>query len=717
MSADTSARSRGGELLLTVLVGAVAVLAQLPLYDRWLAFLDEGYILAIADEINHGRIPYRDVTIDAPFPGAFYLLAGWFRVAGTSVRSSRVLALATFALMVVAVFRIARELLPRAWAFGVVGVFLAYRMWAFPHWHIFNYSPVAATLLLCATAAVLAYLRTERRWVLFAGGVAAGLGLLAKQDYGVAVSACLGAALLVTRGRRAPASLVVLVAGAVVAVVPMLAYLASEGALADLVQDTLLLPLSGAVGYSFTRLPAVFPLFRQDPALRAAIGNYLPSVLATLRWPAIYDSWLWRETAVWDVALKVVFYSPFVVFLAALASTLWPRRRGARSPVDAQRLVLLAVAGGFLLAFNRPRDWVHLMMVFPPVILLAATMTERALRRAPRAVARAVQATLVLGVVVLLAEASSLALDLRRAYAVPLDNPRCGVLADPVTAALVTDVVGYMTRESAPGETLPVYPIQPMLGFLAARPAAAGYYFIFPVQDPRRDERIIAALEGGRVAHVVYGLSHYVQLGSFQQTAPRLFDYLARHYVISAVFSPERFGPLMCALTRREAPATSTDPPGEWAPADVFAPALWPFTPVVAQRVGTADAPASGRVALDVPATPVSLEFHFGINPDRWLGLSDGPFTFRIADATGDAPAPLFEATLDPARNVADRRWVDASVDLSPFRGRHVNLAFAITAPGIPLRPLEMAGWAEPRLVARPDEVLPDRVSEFTPAP
>ena len=102
--------------------------------------------------------------------------------------------------------------------------------------------------------------------------------------------------------------------------------------------------------------------------------------------------------------------------------------------MDAQRLVLLAVAGGFLLAFNRPRDWVHLMMVFPPVILLAATMTERALRRAPRAVARAVQATLVLGVVVLLAEASSLALDLRRAYAVrwttrgagcwPIPSPR-----------------------------------------------------------------------------------------------------------------------------------------------------------------------------------------------------------------------------------------------------------------------------------------------------
>src|SRR5262249_26542861 len=143
-----------------------------------------------------GRVPYRDVTIDAPFPGAFYLLAGWFRMAGTSVRSSRVLAVLVFALLVVAVFRVARELLPRAWSLGVVGVLLAYRMWAFPHWHIFNYSPLAATLLLLATACVLAFLRTGRTPLVVAAGLLAGAAVLSKQDYGLAVTAALALVLL-----------------------------------------------------------------------------------------------------------------------------------------------------------------------------------------------------------------------------------------------------------------------------------------------------------------------------------------------------------------------------------------------------------------------------------------------------------------------------------------------------------------------------------------
>ena len=60
---------------LMIAVAVVAILFQLTIFNRWLALLDEGYILEIADEINRGKVLYRDVYVDAPFPGAFYLLA------------------------------------------------------------------------------------------------------------------------------------------------------------------------------------------------------------------------------------------------------------------------------------------------------------------------------------------------------------------------------------------------------------------------------------------------------------------------------------------------------------------------------------------------------------------------------------------------------------------------------------------------------------------
>src|SRR5713101_1371065 len=104
---------RSGEALLTLGVGLAALAVQLPIYDRWLSLLDEGYILALADEVNRGKLLYRDVYVDAPLPGAFYLVAAWFRVAGTSIWSSRLLAVALFALLAMLLFRVGRAVLPR----------------------------------------------------------------------------------------------------------------------------------------------------------------------------------------------------------------------------------------------------------------------------------------------------------------------------------------------------------------------------------------------------------------------------------------------------------------------------------------------------------------------------------------------------------------------------------------------------------------------------
>jgi len=120
-------RARGERLLLVaVALGAVAI--QLPIFAHWLSLLDEGYLLAIADDVNRGKVLYRDVYVDAPFPGAFHILAAWFRIAGTSVFASRLLMLAAFTIFAVLVYAIGRRVLSRGWSLALVVLLFCYRI-------------------------------------------------------------------------------------------------------------------------------------------------------------------------------------------------------------------------------------------------------------------------------------------------------------------------------------------------------------------------------------------------------------------------------------------------------------------------------------------------------------------------------------------------------------------------------------------------------------
>lgn len=722
-------------LWLTIAVALAAVAVQLPIFDRWFALLDEGYILEIADDINRGKVLYRDVNVDAPFPGAFYLLAWWFRLAGTSVLSSRVLAVAGFAAFAVAAFRVSRALLPRAWSLGVLAVLLCYRIWAFPHWHIYSYSLVSATLLAVAVALAFAWLEAGERaapgarprrdlLLLLAAGLAAGAAIMSKQDYGVAVGGLLSLALvavaLLRDPRRPPwsqalAPAATFVAGGALVVLPALGWFAWQGALDELVQQAFLVPLSGALEFSYTRLPALSPFFAQDPALRAEIGSYFPSILATLWWGSIGTGYLYRQTAVWDVALKLVYYAPLVA--TGVASVLWigglALQRGRASEAtrreDARRLLLLAWALGFLVAFNRPRDWVHLMMVYPPSVVVGAVLLERAVRRLPRPAALALDTAVALPVVLLCGVSVALALDLRRSIDYQLATPRGGVRSDPRNGPIIDDLLSWVDAEVPPGEPLPSYPVQPMLTFLAGREAAGGFHVIWPVQDPSRDDKIVADLERRRPTAIVYSLSQYAHLGSFEKNAGTLFDYLVANYEIARVFSREAHGPLVTVLRRREEPTAGTRLL-DLLPADgALSATRWPFAEVMTHRVGESTASAPAFVQVTVPPGGATLETAYGVNPNRWLGLKSGPFRFAVVALTGPSAAGrgerhlLVEEHLDPAREVGDRRWVPASVDLDRFAGQRLLLAFLIDTPVLKDAPGDLAGWADPRLVASED--------------
>ncbi|MBM4265079.1 MAG: hypothetical protein FJ144_00465 [Deltaproteobacteria bacterium] len=700
-------------------VAVAAIVFQWPIHDRWLALLDEGYVLSIADYINRGLVPYRDVTIDAPFPAAFYLLAWWFRLTGTSVESSRLLVLGAFALYAVAFYRIARALLPRTWSLALVVLLFCYRLWAFPHWQFYSYSLVAATLATVATALVFVAVRAGTTLPLLAAGAVAGLATLSKQDYGGSVSLALAAALLVIawlQERRgwlrsvAPAFFFGL--GAAAVVVPAFLHLIANGALDAMIQQTIVFPFEVMGKASYPRLPALWPPWGRDEALRAGIGNYFPSILATLWWnecPGCWasdlgQSWAYRSTWIWDVTLKLAFWAPLLLTLLALV--LWIRRlvaaarNGSPDPQAAPRILTLAFAIGFLLSFNPPRDWVHLMMVYPPTALLLGAVLARdasvAVGRLPAFGLRA-----VLGAAALAALVVTIALmsDLRDRVDHWIGDPRGRVYADRSNGPLLDDVIAWSNRSVPPAVPMPVYPMQPMIGFLAGRSTVAGYHVIWPHQTAERDRRIVEALDAQDVRYLVFSLSQWGHLQPFQANAAHLFDALVEGWEIDQVFSREWNGPIVVSLKRRPAGSRHTTSLQSVAVARDAAWTRWPFDEVLTHAVGTTDESAA-RIELTVPEDRPFVDTAFGMNPDRWYGPPTGPITFEafVEAPPGGERRSLVRQTIDPRSVVADRHWFPVTFDLSAEAGRPVTLVLTASVETIPPESADLVGWRDPEL-------------------
>ena len=155
--------------------------------------------------------------------------------------------------------------------------------------------------------------------------------------------------------------------------------------------------------------------------------------------------------------------------------------------------------------------------------------------------------------------------------------------------------------------------------------------------------------------------------------------------------------PLADGEVRIEGPDTTPRPVRGAERAAYLAQGRWPFRPVLALR------PLAGgrRTVLDLPLqVPPGgrLRTAVAVHPGHWVGYPASSVTFAIA-ADGDT---VFSQTLDPQRNVADRRWVEIDVPLGRLAGRVVRLQFAVSCERREAETLEMAGWALPRLVVSP---------------
>jgi hypothetical protein len=701
---------------------AAGVLLQLPVLAAGPVWVDEGFVLQTAAEIARGKVLFRDVISPLPGPFAFYLLAGVFELTGPSFGASRVLMAAMSSAVAGLVYLLARGATGRAAAFLAGAAFLACRTWAYPHWLMYHYATCAGLLAAAAWALAAAALARGRGGFALLAGVATGAALLAKQDVGGVTLVGLAVAALVLGGPRRLALAAAGAVGAALVVVPALLALAYAGALADFWDQAVMTAFRGFAQFPYIGRPSPWPLFAQDPFLRSRLGEYSPGVAHALYWDAFTSSRLFRDTALYDAALKVVFWAPVVALAAAALGVAASWRRPVAPPAAARRrhaTLLVLYAATTQAAFNPPRDWLHLLVLYHPTLLLGALLADAAARRLRPGLRRAWIALLGAAVLAMLAVAVRVTRDFGRHYGTPVATAAGTVRVSAADAPMLRDLLAYVAARTGPADPLPVIPYYPLVSFLADRTAGMRSFIFWPVRAAGdSDARLIEDVRRSRPDVVVYSPSQYGHLGRFGENFPALFRHLVERYDLVRTFSaaspwgivftalapePPRGAPRVDLAARLDE-ATVHGPGGGAALAGerraaVAGRALWPFRRVVYQRPGLG-APTAIAFRLQPPAG-AELRFGWGFNPDAWVTFAPAAVDLAVGVAAAGAPERLaFAETVDAQRRPEERRWREAAIALGDAAGAEVVVTFYARTDAPAGERSDLVGWAEPRIVA-----------------
>jgi hypothetical protein len=501
-----------------------------------------------------------------------------------------------------------------------------------------------------------------------------------------------------------------------------------QGQLAFVIQLTVLNHFVGLASYDYQSFPSLLPLFQQDPALRTGVGLYnnFPALISTALGTAAFDSTLVKETALYDTAIKAFIYLPNLLIPAG-ALRLWHIRREFSDPSVRTRALtesaLLSVAAAFviLIRLYKPQDYVHLAVLYWPLLCLGIVYAHALL--ANRGGARQGIAWLLLILLLCFAGYTGTLLgNLRSTRFERVPGERAGIYAKPTEARLLGELVDYVHTNSEPSETVAAIPYFPMVLFLADRDAPhAASYIIWPFPEyPDREQRIIDAMEAHGTDTVLYHFSQFPNFPPVPEYVPALYNHLVENFQVDQVFNDVAFGYKIAALRRDKSPERgnllfapdvtnelrSEQPAGGARPIPAaqrpewLAFVDWPFRPTLALRPT-----AGGRTVLsrelNVPETGALLTTDIGIHPDSWFQYPPSWTRFGIAVVADGERHELYSRKLDPHQVLADRGWFEVEVSLDAWRGRNVTLELETTAALPSGESLEMGGWSLPRFLPR----------------
>jgi hypothetical protein len=119
-------------------------------------------------------------------------------------------------------------------------------------------------------------------------------------------------------------------------------------------------------------------------------------------------------------------------------------------------------------------------------------------------------------------------------------------------------------------------------------------------------------------------------------------------------------------------------------------------------------APPHSRISYNIQVPRrATLTLWFGLREDAVAKGSDGA-QFRIGVSDGRTYEEYLREFVDPKTNEKDRRWFDASVDLSAYEGQQVWIVLNTDPEPPPARPrvprtavADYAVWGEPKITSK----------------
>lgn len=515
---------------------------------------DEGIVLVAADDVAHGRLLYRDISV--PLTPAVYLLQGLaFKIFGSSLLVSRALVAIVYASSVVAVFALALCFVPRRKAAIAGSLAIPLQVWMWPHAQYFSYNTLAILLCLVALRAAWSIERGPHRirsalvfgavlaaalWVKPNLPVAIGAGVLLywltgwlRSAIGLPCARDRGFADLLGEGLAT-------LAGIALASLPMVVYLAINGIFDDFIRSVTL--IAGIYGDSPVGLfPSLFPLTEQIDAVRMSQDLVVPGMLANgtdglaashaYQYLIAYTGWI-------DLAVRVVYYLPVALYLATAATLghgLWRRSWSQRD--EAALFTFFGAVLLYLTIISFPA--VHYMTptLLPLVALTVFVYSRFEPSTAP--VLKRIHKTLGFAAVGAFLAASFAALfvylGIPRA---PVHTPRGTFWVGLSTARLWNEILDYTESALSEEDQIFAVPYFPLFYFMSERDHPTRYVALGPgLPGMEAEDEIIGYLEHNGVDFVLSATGvEYPGLEGFESSYPRLHHYLTTRFALDRRF-------------------------------------------------------------------------------------------------------------------------------------------------------------------------------------
>jgi hypothetical protein len=653
------------------------------------SLLEEGMFLHIGERLAAGEVLYRDIVVfTGPLP--FEVLGFFYRLLGAQVWVGRVLVSLLTGFATAAAFGLARRSNAGSLAHVAAASVATAPCLLFPLLAFYYYTTIAMHLSIIAGYALVRGM-VSTRWAFIAGIVVSAVALC-KQTNGVVLAIGLAGALALgcerTRLLRHTGAYV---SGGLLSAVLTIGFYGWTGALGDLINAIVVLPLS--LDSTFTSpLPNFWPLGELNDDIYARRGFYLPYFFMLLGGFNVHAGPNLK------LLTQLAYALPFLTIAFATLRLVVGQMRG-------QTAIQIALMIAWITNLFPRADWGHLVHVLPVttiaccVLLGSIPVVKRFL--GPRPIG-ALATLLCIGFLGGGAWAYS---TIAAQSTAPLS---ARVPLKPVTPGLgdgrLASVVEYIRQNTEPGDPIFVPRAEPLLYFATDTRNPTPYPGVIPGMHEEQQDRILSGLTD--VRFVVMSEIDQPAMTYYSRELPRVQEYLERHFTVVNELADSNW---LAVLERgddrgrnlfdfidnvdearpfvRNAPVEIEDTSGFDLPvASKRNRRVLAFT--LGAHGGGLDydlvVPADAQLSASIGQKMVTGLGRFIVHPD------DSRVVFSIRPHGSLAFIGLREISL--GRLAADTNWREVLVDLSAYEGQRVTLRLEL-ASSAPLPPGKRLGY------------------------